>query len=129
MRNSTASIALFCLIVLLSGCFAGTSIRLYEIDSGRTVKTDPGDTIEIVLDGNPTTGYQWQVRPWNTGILKQTGEPTYQAKSNAIGSGGEVTFHFEASSTGQTSLNFIYIRSFEKNVPPIKSFNVTVVVL
>ena len=128
MRNFLLPFILFCLIILLSGCSAGNPIQLYQIDSGRAIKMKPGDTLEIVLNANPTTGYQWKALPWDTKIIEQIDKPVYKSRSEAIGSGGELTFYFKALSTGQTPLEFIYFRAFEKDVPPIKSFKVTIVV-
>ncbi len=128
MHKLHLSIILFGLIILLPGCSAGNPIQLYQIDSGRVIKMNPGDTLEIVLDANPTTGYQWKALPWDTKVIEQIDKPVYKSRSEAIGSGGELTFYFKALSTGQTPLEFIYFRDFEKNVPPIKSFKVTIVV-
>ncbi|MBW1782244.1 MAG: protease inhibitor I42 family protein [Deltaproteobacteria bacterium] len=132
MPRSGASLILLSLMILLLGCSAGhpVNVQLYQTDCGRTVEMEPGDTLEIVLDGNPTTGYQWKIRPWDTAVVKEVEkEPVYQRKSDALGSGGQFTFYFEAADTGRTTLEFIYLRPFEKDVPPIKSFNVTIVVL
>jgi len=128
MRDFPALIIFACLIILLSGCSAGNPVRLYQIDSGRIIRMEPDDTVEIVLDSNPTTGYQWKALPWDTEVIEQIHKPVYKSRSEATGSGGELTFHFKALSTGRTSLKFIYLRPFEKNVPPIKSFEVTIVV-
>ena len=128
MRDFLSPLILFCLIIFLSGCSAGNLIQLYQIDSGRTIKMEPDDTLKIVLDANPTTGYQWKALPWDTEIIEHIDKPIYKSKSEAIGSGGELTFYFKALSTGQTPLKFIYFRAFEKDVPPVKSFKVTIVV-
>jgi len=128
MRNFVAPLILFSLIALLSGCCANNPVQLYQIDNGRTIKMEPDDTLKIVLDANPTTGYQWKALPWDTEIIEQIDKPVYKSKSEAIGSGGELTFYFKALSTGQTPLKFIYFRAFEKDVPPIKSFKVNIVV-
>ena len=128
MRNFLSPLILLCLIILLSGCSAGNPIQLYQIDSGRTIRMEPNGTLKIVLDANPTTGYQWKVLPWDTEVIEQIDKPVYKSKSEAIGSGGESTFYFKALSTGQTPLKFIYFRAFEKDVPPVKSFKVTIVV-
>jgi inhibitor of cysteine peptidase len=128
MRKLHLPIILLGLIILLSGCSAGNPIQLYQIDSGRAIKMKLGDTLEIVLDANPTTGYQWKALPWDTEVIEQIDKPVYKSRSKAIGSGGELTFYFKALSTGQTLLKFIYFRDFEKDVPPIKSFKVTIVV-
>jgi len=128
MRDFLSPLILLCLILLLSGCSAGNPIQLYQIDSGRAIKMKPGDTLKIVLDANPTTGYQWKALPWDTKVIEQIDKPAYKSRSEAIGSGGELTFYFKALSTGQTPLKFIYFRDFEKDVPPINSFKVTIVV-
>ena len=112
----------------MSGCSAGNPIQLYQIDNGRAIKIESGDTLEIVLNANPTTGYQWKALPWDTEVIEQIDKPVYKSRSEAIGSGGELTFYFKALSTGQTLLEFNYFRDFEKDVPPIKSFKVTIVV-
>ena len=130
MRGSVVSLTLFCFITFLSGCSAGTPVRvqLHQIDSGRFLNIETDDTLEIVLDSNPTTGYQWEVLPWDTEIIEETDKPAYESKSDVIGSGGRITFYFKAFSPGRTSLRFIYYRSFEKNMPPAKTFEVNIVV-
>ena len=128
MRDFLLPFILFCLIILLSGCSAGNPIQLYQIDNGRAIKIESGDTLEIVLDANPTTGYQWKALPWDAEVIEQIDKSVYQSRSKAMGSGGELTFYFKALSTGQTPLKFIYFRAFEKDVPPVKSFKVTIVV-
>ena len=128
MRHPITTVALFCLMAFFSSCSAKIPVQLYEIDSGRTVEIHPDDILEIVLDTNPTTGYQWKIVAWDTDIVEQSGEAVYKPKSDIIGSGGEMTFRFKALSSGQISLRFVYIRPFEENVPPINRFEVTIVV-
>ncbi|MBM4429116.1 MAG: protease inhibitor I42 family protein, partial [Chloroflexi bacterium] len=41
---------------------------------------------------------------------------------------GKMTLRFTGVAAGQTALKLIYHRSFEKDVPPVKTFEVTVVV-
>ena len=128
MRKLYLPIILLWLIILLSGCCTGNPIQLHQIDSGRAIKMKPGDTLEIVLDANPTTGYQWKALPWDAEVIEQIDKSVYQSRSKAMGSGGELTFYFKALSTGQTPLKFIYFRAFEKDVPPVKLFKVPIVV-
>lgn len=71
MRDFLSPLILFCLIILLLGCSAGNPIQLYQIDSGRVIKMKSGDTLEIVLDANPTTGYRWKTLPWDTEVIEQ----------------------------------------------------------
>ena len=107
---------------------AASSQSLTEADAGRSIGLRVGDKLEVTLPGNPTTGFQWEVGSLDTSVLKPIGEPEYKPSSNALGSGGQFTFHFEAVTPGQTTLQLIYHRPFEKDTPPAQTFEVTVTV-
>jgi inhibitor of cysteine peptidase len=102
--------------------------QLSEKDSGSTVELRMGETLEVVLRGNPTTGYQWEIASGDTSVVKQRGKPEYRSDSAGIGSSGNFTFTFEAAAPGQTTLRLVYHRPFERNVPPARTFEITVVV-
>ncbi len=120
------ALALF-LTMALSACGPGAT-RLSKTDAGKTIELRAGDKLQVVLEGNPTTGYQWQVREVDAAVLKVSGEPEYKSESSLTGAGGQYTFHFESLAPGQTVLQLIYHRPFEKNVAPIETYQVTVVV-
>lgn len=103
-----------------------STVRLTEADDQRSIELRRGDRLEITLPANPTTGFQWEIKAVNTDILHSIGEPKFEPSSNAVGSGGRVTLSFEVKGTGQTKLELIHHRPFEKNVPPIQTFVVNV---
>ena len=105
-----------------------SSRQITEADAGRLVELHVGDVLELTLPANPTTGYQWESGQLDSAILRPVGEQTFEPSSNAVGSGGLVTMHFEAMGAGQTELNLILHRPFEKDVPPIQTFEVLVIV-
>jgi predicted secreted protein len=99
-------------------------------DDGSTITLAVGDTIKVVLEGNPTTGYGWTaaLTPADSGIIQQVGEPTYvpdSVPSGIVGAGGTYTFTFKALAVGQVSLKLAYARPWE-SVPPLQTFAVTV---
>ena len=102
--------------------------HLTEADDGRLIELEIGGKLEIILPGNPTTGFQWEVSEINSAILEPIGEPKFEPSSNAVGSGGNVTLRFEAVGTGQTELKLIHHRPFEENIPPMQTFEVTITV-
>jgi inhibitor of cysteine peptidase len=106
---------------------AGEPITLVEQDAGKTIQAASGSTVNVVLNGNPTTGFTWEVAAVDASILRQLGEPSFTPKSHAMGSGGQVTLSFEVVGGGQTLLKLIYHRSFEKDVAPARTFEVSVV--
>jgi predicted secreted protein len=61
-------------------------------------------------------------------LLSQQGEAEFKSASSALGSGGIVTLRFKAMQPGNMKLKLIYHRTFEKNVPPIKSYEIGLVV-
>ena len=86
-----------------------------------------GGEVTVTLAGNPTTGYAWALLAGNEAVLKSAGDPVYAASQiGLIGTGGNFTFKFQALATGTAALKFGYRRPFEKDVAPVKTFDVTV---
>jgi len=104
----------------------GGSVELSSEDAGRTVTMHPADQLEVVLDGNPTAGYQWEIASVNSAILRPIGEAEFKPDSTALGAGGKVVLHFEALAPGTTILQLIYHRSFEPAVPSLRTFEVKI---
>jgi len=112
-----------------SGPADAPTYTLDEEDDGSTLTVEVGDIIDVVLEGNPTTGYGWTVdlSAEDAAILEQVGEPTYVPDSELIGAGGTYTFRFRALAVGEATLVLNYARPWE-SVPPLKTFSVTVAV-
>src|ERR1044071_6923546 len=88
-------------VSLLSACAAASTsepsiVRLTEADNGSSIEVHAGDRLEIALPGNPTTGFQWEIKSVDTDILQPVGEQKFEPSSNAVGSGGSVTLSLEA---------------------------------
>jgi inhibitor of cysteine peptidase len=117
-------------VLLLGTCAtpAAGTVRLSEQDTGRTVELYVRDRLEVVLEGNPTTGYQWEQVAGEAAILRPAGEPAFKPDTRALGAGGTMTLPFEAAGAGKTTLTLIYHRSFEPTVPPLKTFEANIVV-
>jgi len=97
-------------------------------DTGSQVALSMGEPCEVVLAGNPTTGYQWEVINLDTSVVKQIGTAKYEPSGTAMGSSGQFIFQFQAIALGQTPLQLAYHRSFEKATPPVQAFEVTLIV-
>jgi inhibitor of cysteine peptidase len=114
------------LVLLAAACNAG-SIKVTESMNGQTINAKVGDTIEVVLEGNPTTGYGWYAADLDAAVLSQVGEAEFKAESNLIGAGGMITNTFKAEGPGTVTLSLNYWRPWE-SVQPLQTFSVTVVV-
>jgi inhibitor of cysteine peptidase len=103
-------------------------ITLTEADAAKTIELQKGSQLVVTLDGNITTGFNWEALPQTPAVLKQLGEPETAPDSSALGAGGKISLKFQAVQTGRAVLTLIFHRSFEKDVPPEKTFEVTIVV-
>jgi len=117
------------ILVLLSfSASEPACIKVTDNDPGHTVELRIGETLEVELRGNPTTGYVWDIASLDMEILKQLGETEFRPDREGRGVGGNVMMRFKAQEAGETPLKLIYHRRFEKERPPIKTFEVTIIV-
>ncbi len=121
------------ILVLLTACAEQTgAIDLDAANNGVSLETTTGQTINITLDSNITTGYKWNlVTEPNAQVLKLlASEYVAPAASNPplVGAGGKEVWEFQTTGRGTTALKLAYFRPFEKNTPPAKEFSATVVV-
>jgi inhibitor of cysteine peptidase len=113
----------------IGACTATQVHKATEEQNGSRINLKMGDRLQIALEGNPTTGYTWEIAQNNSDLLEPEGEVGYQAeKTNLVGSGGTFIFTFNAIARGNTSLKLIYWRPFEKDLPPIKEYRLTILV-
>jgi len=101
---------------------------LDESDNGRTVAMVPGGDLIVSLPGNPTTGYNWEVSVANPSVVKESQPVAYMASSNLVGSGGTYTFQYRAVKAGRTDITFLYRRSWETGVAPLKTYRITLAI-
>jgi len=121
------------ILALLAGSLAACQstaepITISEQDAGKTITLKTGDTLLIELDGNITTGFNWIPAPQDPILLNQVGETEVTPESDQLGAPGKIVLQFKAVAQGQTLLHLDYKRSWETDVAPEKSFEVTVVV-
>ncbi len=99
-----------------------------QSQDGETVNIKVGDTIDVQLDGNPTTGYAWQLMASSRSFPLQN-EEYVPDMPELTGSGGTYHFYFTAdtfSMHGTFHLQFAYFRSWEGADSALETFSVTV---
>lgn len=115
------------LLLLPSACVTGgdDAVTIDGNDAGTTVEVEQGETLRIELEGNPTTGYAWEVSAVDESVLHYE-DSDFDADSDADGAGGIVTLEFEASGAGATLLELIYRPPWEPPSPSHQRYAVTV---
>jgi inhibitor of cysteine peptidase len=104
------------------------TITLSENDSGKTIEVTQGDTIEIRLPENPTTGFQWTVEEVDENILALQSSEYVLPKDPEIGEGGTRVVRFQAKQAGSGEVTLKYWREWEGDSSIIKRFKINVTV-
>jgi inhibitor of cysteine peptidase len=120
-------VALVTLLMIVAGCGgdAGT-VEIDLDDAGGTVTVAETGTLELRLEANPTTGYQWVVL--ESDVVELSAE-SHEAESDLVGAGGITTFLFAPTAIGTGPLRLGYLRPWEDGVDPIDEYLVTVEVI
>jgi inhibitor of cysteine peptidase len=128
MKYGLGVICLFLLAACVPSQGAGQTVVIHQDQEGEVVKIPNKSTFTVSLPGNPTTGYSWEVSEGDDQILQQDGEWSFTADSKKIGAPGMFSLPFKTAGAGKTTLKLIYHRSFEKDVAPLNTFTVTILV-
>ena len=117
-------------LIFLGGCSLTTlrgegimsDITLTQADSGKSMTIRHGETMKLILNENPSTGFQWKIEQSNEDILKlQTSKYSLPDKTRA-GITGERVFTFLANNSGKTRLILKYWRAWEGDKSTIEHF-------
>jgi inhibitor of cysteine peptidase len=84
--------------------------RIYdESVNGQTIDLAIGQTIEIRLQENPTTGFRWQLMGGDRAVCAMTSD-TFKPESGPPGRGGKHSWIFKAVRPGKCDIEFRYRR-------------------
>lgn len=124
--QATLFITLIPVLLLAAGC-SPAQVPLTMSDNGKHVTLQTGHQLVIGLEGNPSTGYTWEVVRADPSLLVEQGPVQFKAASTGlVGASGIQTLTFRALKAGTATLTLGYLRPWEKGVSPINTFQITV---
>jgi inhibitor of cysteine peptidase len=82
-----------------------------QTDTNKVITVKPGETIKVLLDENPTTGYSWVFNV--TSGLTIAKDIYHEPDSGLMGAGGDHEWQIKATGTGSQQVSAIYKRSWE----------------
>jgi predicted secreted protein len=94
---------------------------------GSGVGLNEGDTLVLILEGDPSSDYTWEVGFYVPAVIEPVGEPIVQSKSSSGSASDTYTFRFLAVGEGEAELHMIYGPP-EKDSPEFKTCQLTVTV-
>ena len=121
-------LVLFALVLLAACDELPTTIDLTLANDGATLQAKTGQTINITLDSNITTGYKWNlVSQPDAAVVKFVSSKYNEPFAGGIGAGGTELWQFQTMGRGTALLKLAYFRPFDPS-QVAREFSVTIVV-
>jgi predicted secreted protein len=94
---------------------------------GSGVGLNEGDTLVLILEGDPSSDYTWEVGFYVPAVIGPVDEPIIQSESSLGSASDTYAFRFLATGEGQAELVMIY-KPLEKDLPVLKTCELDVTV-
>ena len=107
--------------------FAATTV-VTDADKGSDVHMKVGDTLEVRLQSNPSSGYLWYVHPKSSALFRLSAQSQAQATDPAAARPVVQVFTFQPRRRGDGILILRYVRPGQKPALGEEQFNLHVVV-
>ncbi len=92
-----------------------------EAQNGQTLPLTLGETLNLQLPENATTGYRWAIDQYDAEALELI-TTTAQYPTEPMGSAGEINFDFQSKQTGLTQIHLKYWRHWEGDASVTQRF-------
>ncbi len=99
-------------------------LELNNMNNGGEVELRVGDSFELRLSENPTTGYRWILSASVGPILEVEDDSFAGPRQGAVGAGGAHVWRFRAAREGAVRLEIEYRRSWEPRA--VETFTVAI---
>jgi inhibitor of cysteine peptidase len=101
-------------------------VALTQADNGKSVTMDPGETLQITLNENPSTGFRWALEGADNKILELLNSEYVPAAGLVPGGGGEHVWRFRAKNTGEARVVLKHWRSWEGDKSIVERLEFTI---
>ncbi|KJU84691.1 proteinase inhibitor I42, chagasin [Candidatus Magnetobacterium bavaricum] len=110
------------------------NVKLDIGNNGEQITVKEGTIIEIVLEGNPTTGYSWFIQNLETKYVVLISEKTSPKHSpseypHRVGGSTHFIWHFKTITKGNTEIKLNYYRSWEGISSAVEHFKIKVTII
>jgi inhibitor of cysteine peptidase len=112
------------LVLVVAGCgdsddTGGGDDMTVFLDPVAGVSVAAGERFAIELEGNPTTGFSWEIaEPYDEAVVTFLGEDYEPDDSGLVGSGGVERLSFVAGEPGSTTIVLEYVQPWDEEAEP-----------
>jgi len=104
----------FLFVLLLGACTAAPRTLTLD-DNGAEIELARGEEVQLILPGNPSTGYLWVIA--EVSPILSVEEPEFRPESTLVGAAGQYHIRFTGNEPGTVLLVAGYERPFEETAP------------
>lgn len=112
-------------IALVGAAWGATAFVRSQGSDDATVRIGVGETYELALESNPSTGFAWTVQ-YDEAILELVEERYEEPEGGMLGAAGTQIFVFKGAAKGSTRVLFSYERSWEGEAAETREIVITV---
>ena len=102
------------------------TIQVNMHDANETFTTTAGDTVQLTLPAQPSTGYKWVIEKPQANVLKQVGKPRFTPNSETIGAKGKMLWTYSVVGAGTVQMRALLEGPNAGSTGPAKEFDFTV---
>jgi inhibitor of cysteine peptidase len=106
---------------------SNSEIAVNDTNNNSQIIIQKGNIMIVELLTNPGIGYSWQIIKNDPDKLKSLGDSVLKPiEAEAPGASENQVFRFLAQNLGSTMLELHYLRPWERNLPPLKTYKINV---
>jgi predicted secreted protein len=99
--------------------------QLSEAEEGTILPVQVGDEIDLILHEMPSGGYRWLLDGIPDDLLEPL-EQRFEFEEGKVGGRNDAHFLFRVKAAGRGTIGLTYARPWEKDEPPLKSWQATI---
>ena len=97
-------------------------LALTEADADKTIEVAAGDTVEIQLSENATTGYHWALETIDKSVCEVIADERHGPDKVILGASGTHVWRLKATHAGNCRIEIAYRRAWQRDTPPARTF-------
>lgn len=102
-----------------------------DMKNGQAISVEMDKEISLVIEGNITTGYDWNMSydstKYKLELMSESHETIPGTPKDIVGAPSNKVFKIKAKQQGEIPLRFFYARGWEKGMPPANELNIKLI--
>jgi predicted secreted protein len=103
------------------------TVQVNHHDPNETFPVKVGDTVQLSLPAQPSTGYKWVIKKPDPAQLKQVGKPKFSPNNDTMGAKGKMLWTFSSVGVGKVTVMAALEGPQAGSTGPAKQFQFAVV--